>query len=153
MRISDFLDEKAIICDLAASTKEAAIAEMVEALIASGSYSDPEKALGVLMEREKFGSTGIGEGVAIPHGKLADIQNVTSVFALSKNGVEFESMDGAPVHILFLLLAPEESAHLHLKALARISRLVKSRQFRDELLRLATPEEIFEKIVGEDEKY
>jgi PTS system nitrogen regulatory IIA component len=153
MRVADFLSKEWIISDLASSSKEGALSEMVGVLAETGGVTDPGKALAVLIEREQLGSTGIGEGIAIPHGKLPDLENVISVFALSKNGVDFDSMDGAPVHILFLLIAPENSASLHLKALARISRLLKSRQFRDELIRSSGAEELYDLIVSEDEKY
>jgi PTS system nitrogen regulatory IIA component len=153
MRVADFLKKEWIISDLASHNKEGALSEMVGVLEKTGGVTDAGKALTVLIEREQLGSTGIGEGIAIPHGKLPEIDNVVSVFALSKSGVDFDSMDGAPVHILFLLIAPENSASLHLKALARISRLLKSRQFRDELIKSNSVEDLYDLIVSEDEKY
>ncbi|TAL16034.1 PTS sugar transporter subunit IIA [bacterium] len=153
MRVADFLRKEWIIPDLASHNKEGALSEMVGVLEKTKGVPDAGKALTVLLEREQLGSTGIGEGIAIPHGKLSEIGDVVSVFALSRNGVDFDSMDGAPVHILFLLIAPENSASLHLKALARISRLLKSRQFRDELIKQSSVEDLFDLIVSEDEKY
>lgn len=153
MRVADFLRKEWIISDLASHNKEGALSEMVGVLEKTEGVPDAGKALAVLLEREQLGSTGIGEGIAIPHGKLSEIEDVVSVFALSRNGVDFDSMDGAPVHILFLLIAPENSASLHLKALARISRLLKSRQFRDELIKQSSVEDLFDLIVSEDEKY
>lgn len=153
MRVADFLKKEWIISDLASHNKEGALSEMVGVLEKTGGVTDAGKALTVLIEREQLGSTGIGEGIAIPHGKLPEIDNVVSVFALSRSGVDFDSMDGAPVHILFLLIAPENSASLHLKALARISRLLKSRQFRDELIKSNGVEDLYDLIVSEDEKY
>ncbi|PLX41478.1 MAG: PTS fructose transporter subunit IIA [Deltaproteobacteria bacterium] len=151
MLVVDFLKEEWILADIASTDKEGVLAEMVAAF--GDVIKDKAAAVRVLLEREKLGSTGIGEGIAIPHGKLTGLDKVISVFARSQDGVDFDAMDGAPVHNFFLLMAPEDSASMHLKALARISRLLKSRQFRDELAECSSASELYRKISEEDEKY
>jgi PTS system nitrogen regulatory IIA component len=152
MKLTDFLSEESIIPSLSARTKEEVLVELATALAATGAIGDVGSAVGVLLEREKLGSTGIGEGIAIPHGKLGELDRVVGVFGRSRAGVEFDSMDGAPVHLLFLLLAPEASASSHLKALARISRLLRDRSFREELLRTESRESLYQLLLREDEK-
>ena len=153
MKLLDFLQKEAIVPDLGASDKTGVLAELADVLVATDSVASAPAAVQVLQEREKLGSTGIGEGIAIPHGKLKELQQVVAVFGRSSEGVEFESMDGAPVHLFFLLMAPENSASTHLKALARISRLLKDRSFREELLQASSRDDLFEIIAREDEKY
>ena len=133
MRIMDFLNEKALSADLQATTKDGIIAEMVDLLFESGAIKDRAKITKILLERETLGSTGIGQGVAIPHGKCDGVKELVAAFAVSQKGVNFDSLDGEPVYIFFLLVAPEDSAGPHLKALARISRLLKDKYFRDTL--------------------
>ena len=152
MRLADFLGKDAVVPDLRARDKDGVLAELAQALVASHQIPEVSGTVQVLLERERLGSTGIGEGIAIPHGKLSTLTQVVGAFGRSRNGVEFESMDGAPVHLFFLLLAPENSASAHLKALARISRLLKNRAFREELLKAETPDDLYETIVREDEK-
>jgi PTS system nitrogen regulatory IIA component len=152
MRLADFLRAEWIIPDLRSEEKEGVLAELVAPLVASQVVSDAENVVGVLLERERLGSTGIGEGIAIPHGKLPEIDRVVTVFARSRKGVDYDAMDGAPVHLFFLLLAPEDSASLHLKALARISRLLKSRSFRDALVSCPDGAALYEMIRQEDDK-
>jgi PTS system nitrogen regulatory IIA component len=152
MKLLDILAKEALVPALAATDKEGVLSELAEALVAAGKLSGAASAVQVLLERERLGSTGIGEGIAIPHGKLRDLQGVVAAFGRSLPGVEFESMDGAPVHLFFLLLAPENSASAHLKALARISRLLKNRSFRDELLQADGQEALFDVIAREDAK-
>jgi PTS system nitrogen regulatory IIA component len=106
----------------------------------------------IIMEREALGSTGIGDGVAIPHGKMAGSGNVLCVFGRSKKGVDFDAVDGQPVHIFFLVLAPEDSASLHLKVLSRISKILRDPSFRKKLLKLPDAHSLYESIVEEDEK-
>lgn len=150
LTVADFLARDSVVADLAASDKEGVLREMVASLAGRGVIGDGAHALSVLLERERLGSTGIGEGIAIPHGKLPELTSVVAVFARCRGGVEFDSLDGEPASIFFLLLSPENSANLHLKALARISRLLKSRNFRKELLDAPGAEEIYARIVAED---
>jgi len=152
MKLVDILRRERVIPNLKATDKAGVLAELAQALVATGDVRDPHAVARVLMEREKLGSTGIGEGIAIPHGKLRDLAGVVAVFGRSLDGVDFDSMDGAPAHVFFLLLAPENSASAHLKALARISRLLKDRSFREKLLQAASQEALFDIIAEEDGK-
>jgi PTS system nitrogen regulatory IIA component len=109
--------------------------------------------LDVLLERERISTTAIGEGVAIPHGKLPGVERVLGVFARSPRGVDFASLDGGLTHLFFVLIAPENAAADHLKALARISRLLKDESFRRRLMAGQTSDELFAIIAQEDDKF
>ncbi|MCM8812422.1 MAG: PTS sugar transporter subunit IIA [Candidatus Omnitrophica bacterium] len=150
MRIMDFLNEKAVCADLTSTNKEDVIREMVELLVKAQVVKEKEKIVKILLEREALGSTGIGQGVAIPHGKSMLVKDLTAAFGLSQQGVNYDSLDGEPVYIFFLLLAPEHSAGPHLKALARISRLLKDKYFRD-TLRAARDEKTVLKIIRQED--
>lgn len=139
-----------IVADLKARDKEGVLREIVGHMAASGLIENEQAALEVVLERERVGSTGIGEGIAIPHGKLEELQTVVAAFGRSAEGVEFDSLDGEPVRIVFLLLSPESSASMHLKALARVSRMLKSKQFRKDLLDAVDVAAIHARIVEED---
>ncbi|RLA86850.1 MAG: PTS sugar transporter subunit IIA [Deltaproteobacteria bacterium] len=153
MKIVEILDEGAIVEEISSRDKKGVLEELVGVLVKEGRVPDGKEAIQVLLEREKLGSTGIGEGIAIPHGKLPDLKNVVCAFGRSRPGIDFEAVDNRPVHLFFLLLAPENSAGEHLKALARISRLLKDNHFRQRLLEAKDKKEIYEIIVEEDEKY
>jgi PTS system nitrogen regulatory IIA component len=152
MKISELLTDKLIIPELKAREKKQALEEMVAHLATHKQGIHAKELCTVLMEREKLGSTGIGNGIAIPHGKLDGLDTICLVFGRSSAGIEFESLDGRPVNLIFLLIAPSNSAGVHLKALARLSRLLKEKRFRDNLLRTSTPAELYASIVVEDEK-
>ena len=113
---------------------------------------DRDEVIRVLQERERLGSTGIGDGVAIPHGKLKNIEHLMISFGRSRAGIDFDSMDGKPAHLFFLLVAPEESVGVHLKMLARISKLLKSPVVRQRLLEASTGEDLCRIIAEEEEK-
>jgi len=150
----DFLSKKAIITDLKSTRKEDVIKEMVDLLIASEDVEkrNRNKLIDALMAREALGSTAIGQGIAIPHAKSDCVDKLVAAFGLSKKGVDFDSLDGELAYIFFLLVAPQDSAGPHLKALARISRLLKDKYFRD-TLRASTDEKAVIKIImQEDEK-
>ncbi len=152
MHIMDFLNEKAVCANLKTQDKEGVIRELVDILYKAGSIKDKDELVNILLAREELGSTGIGQGIGIPHGKTNNVKDLVAAFGLSRKGVNFDSLDGEPVYIFFLLVAPEESAGPHLKALARISRLLKDKYFRD-LLRDAKDEKAIIKIIrDEDEK-
>jgi len=151
MKIIDILSKDRIVPSLASRGKRDVIEELVGVLPTNG--LDPVRLVHVLMEREKLGSTGIGDGVAIPHGKMGEITHLLAAFGRSKTGVEFDSLDGKPAYLFFLLVAPEDSAGIHLKALARISRLFKDSQFRHTLMTAKDQDELYRIIRGEDEKY
>jgi len=151
MKIVDLLSPAAIVADLKASTKIMALEELADAVVLTDSNLDRMEILKVLQERERLGSTGIGEGVAIPHGKLKEIDRLLISFGRSTSGVEFDSMDGKPAKLFFLLLAPEESVGIHLKTLARISKLLKSSAVRRRLLDAEGSEDIY-RVIGEEEE-
>jgi nitrogen PTS system EIIA component len=153
VKITDFLTREAIIPDLAGGDKSSVLKEMASKLSASYPALDEKKILEVLTERERISTTAIGEGVAIPHGKLPGVERVLGIFARSPEGVDFASLDGGPTHLFFVLIAPENAAADHLKALARISRLLKDPAFRSHLIEGKTREEIFDIIAQEDQKF
>ena len=153
MKITDFLSVQTIIPSLAGREKNAVLEEMAEGLTANYQGLDRQKVLDVLLERERISTTAIGEGVAIPHGKLPGVERVVGVFARSPQGVDFSSLDGGPTHLFFVLIAPENAAADHLKALARISRLLKDKTFRRRLLAGQTGEELYRIIAKEDDKF
>jgi len=151
MKISDILSAELIVPDLQQTTKRGVLEELISHLSAVVEGINAADLLGVLMEREQLGSTGIGDGVAIPHGKLKELKKLLAVFGKSARGVEFNAMDGRPVHLFFLLLAPENSAGVHLKALARLSRLLKNNGFRQKLMDVTDARSLYRVIVEEDE--
>jgi PTS system nitrogen regulatory IIA component len=153
MRIAEFLREDLVLPDLAASDKPGVLGEMCAALARVYPTLSTQKLADTLLEREKLGSTGIGEGVAIPHGKLAGLPGLLAAFARKRNGVDFAAIDGKPTYLFFALFAPDNSAGLHLKALARISRLFKQPQFRQAILNAEGAPGIFRLISEEDAKY
>ena len=153
MKIMDFLNKKAISANLKATDKEGVIRELVDLLVkADGVAGKKDEIVKIVMAREALGSTGIGQGIGIPHGKTASVKSLVAAFGLSKKGIDFESLDGEPAYIFFLLLAPEESAGPHLKALARISRLLKDKYVRDMLRQAETEKDIIRIITDEDLK-
>ena len=152
MKILDNLKKEAILDDLKSQDKKGIIEELVAPIsnIASINHEDIVR---VLLERERLGSTGIGNGIGIPHGKLKGIDSILLGFGLSRKGVNFESMDGQPTHIFFLLISPENSAGLHLKLLAQISKILKVDAFRDKLLKALNADEIYDTIRSVDEDF
>ena len=152
MKISQLLDKKAIVADLTASDKKGVLDEMSVAISSTTSASAKDIAM-VLMEREHLGSTGIGGGIAIPHGKLDTVKSIRIGFGLSQKGVEYDSLDNKPVHLFFLLLTPENSAGGHLKVLAQISKLLKVDQFKKKLLAAESVDTIYNIIIEQDEDF
>jgi PTS system nitrogen regulatory IIA component len=152
MKISDFLYAKAVSADIKASTKKEVIAELVELLIKAGAIDKKTKSeiVEVLLAREALGSTAIGQGIAIPHGKSPNTNKLIAALGISKKGVNFDSLDGEPAHIFFLLIAPIDSAGPHLKALARISRLLKDKFFRENLKAAKDEKAILTLVNSED---
>lgn len=153
MKILDFLNEKAISADLKSQDKKAVIQELTDLLIKAGELKPKIKdaVVKTLLNREALGSTGIGQGVAIPHGKCEYTEELVAAFGVSKKGIDFDSLDGEPAYIFFLLLAPIESSGPHLKALARISKLLKDKYFRDSL-KGAESEKALLKIIKEEDQ-
>ncbi|MDD5166527.1 MAG: PTS sugar transporter subunit IIA [Candidatus Omnitrophica bacterium] len=154
MQIMDFLSKKAILPDIKATKKEDAIKELVDVLVEAGDIEKRHrnKLIDALMARESLGSTAIGQGIAIPHAKSDCVDKLVAAFGLSKKGVDFDSLDGEPAYIFFLLVAPQDSAGPHLKALARISRLLKDKYFRDSLKAASDDKTVIKIISQEDEK-
>jgi len=137
---------------LKARNKKEILEELV-APVAEIADVPQEDLVKVLFERERLGSTGIGGGIGIPHGKMKDLESLVLGFGLSRKGVDFESLDGKPAHIFFLLVTPENSTGLHLKLLARISRILKNEPFKDRLLNASDSDEILSIIKAEDEEF
>jgi len=154
MQIMDFLSKKAIITDIKSTKKEDVIKELVDVLVNAGEVEKRHrnKLVDALMTRESLGSTAIGQGIAIPHAKSDSLEKLVAAFGLSKKGLDFDSLDGEPAYIFFLLLAPQDSAGPHLKALARISRLLKDKYFRDSLRACTDDKAVIKIIIQEDEK-
>ncbi|HIC90554.1 MAG TPA: PTS sugar transporter subunit IIA [Syntrophaceae bacterium] len=152
MKIVDILDEDFVIPDLSATNKREVLKELIAVFSKKYNKLDRESLLAVLLEREKLGSTGIGEGVAIPHGKIGNLECVLLSFGRSKNGIGFDSIDGKPVHLFFLLVAPENSAGLHLKALAKISRMLRNPSLRKDLMGAESREEILQILTQADKE-
>lgn len=142
-----------VIPDLRGRNKSAVLREMAEWMALRSGVISAESLFQALLERERISSTAIGEGVAIPHGKLPGVERIAGVFARSSQGVDFDSLDGGLTYLFFVLVAPENSAADHLKALARISRLLKDAAFRARLMAGKTQEEIFNAIKEEDQKF
>jgi PTS system nitrogen regulatory IIA component len=151
MNIVDMLKKEFIIEDLKAKNKRDVLAELSNIFLQTYKDLDTAAVLGALLEREKLGSTCIGEGIAIPHGKLAGLGDLIAAFGRSGEGVEFNSLDGKPVHIFFLLMAPENSAGQHLKALAKISRMLRDADFRRQLMDSKSRDDLFNAIKQKDE--
>jgi len=154
MQIMDFLSKKAILIDIKSTNKEEVVKEMVDLLIEAGDVEkrNRNKLIDALMSREALGSTAIGQGIAIPHAKCDCVDKLVAAFGLSKKGVDFDSLDGELAYIFFLLVAPQDSAGPHLKALARISRLLKDKYFRDTLRTCSDEKSVIKVITQEDEK-
>jgi nitrogen PTS system EIIA component len=153
MKITEILAPEMVLPELKGSTKDQVLKELAQGLAAKYPGIKLEDLIAVLSERERLGSTAIGDGIAIPHGKLRGANKIIGAFGRHREGVDFESLDGNPTHMFFVLVAPEDSASLHLKALARVSRLLKDDAFRARLTEAADSAEIYRLIKEEDNKY
>jgi len=151
MKITDVLERDAIVPNLRARDKKGVLEELVAA-VAPRTGIASEELVRVLMERERLGSTGIGGGIGIPHGKLKRLDRLVVGVGLSRQGIDFESLDHRPTHIFFLLITPENSTGLHLKLLAQISRLLKSEPFKERLLASEDAGAIWDTIAAQDEE-
>lgn len=152
MKIVEFLNEKAVTASIKATDKEGVIRELVDSLAKAEGIRNKEELVKVLLGREALGSTGIGQGIGIPHGKSNAVKRLVAAFGICHQGVNFDALDGEAVYIFFLLVAPEDSAGPHLKGLARISRLLKDKFFRESLKALTDEKSILKLIREEDAK-
>jgi PTS system nitrogen regulatory IIA component len=152
VKLADILRESCVVADIKGVTKREILFEMVETLKKAKLIDDIEPVVEIIMEREKLGSTGIGDGVAIPHGKMKKLNTILCVAGRSKEGVNFDAVDRQPVHIFFLVLAPEDSASMHLKVLSRISKVLRDQSFKKNILKLATAHDIYTNIIEADDK-
>src|SRR5882724_5149410 len=153
MKVIDFLQAKRIVAHLNARTKTGVLSELSSHLAEQEPGVEAESLRKVLEERELLASTAIGDGIAIPHGKLDAIGELAGVLARSGPGIEFDSIDGRPTHLIFMLVAPVSSTGVHLKALARLSRLFRDADFRRRLLAAPSREAMYRVIADEDAKY
>ncbi|MCX7698763.1 MAG: PTS sugar transporter subunit IIA [Candidatus Goldbacteria bacterium] len=151
MRILDFLSKDSIEINLKSKSKKEVIEELVDILSGKEAIVDKKIIIESLIEREELGSTGVGQGIAIPHSKTKGVKELIGAFGVSKQGIDFEALDGEPVHIFFLLLAPEGAAGIMLKALARVSNFLKNKYYRKKILEAKTKEDIVA-ILEEEEK-
>jgi len=142
LKISELIGDDLIIGELKGGAKLEVLQEFASLLYDAGKVDDKEGLTRVLAARESLGSTGIGDGVAIPHGKLKGLKGLVLAFGRSRAGIDFDSLDGEPAHLFFLLLAPDDAPGEHLKALARISRMMKNSDLRESLLKAASVKEI-----------
>ena len=153
MKILDYLREEWIVADIQGTDKPSVLREISSLLVKPCQVASSEELLRTLLEREKLESTGIGEGVAIPHGRLKKLKTFLVAFGRSLKGVDFDSIDGKPSHVFFLVMAPENSAVNNLKLLGRIVTLLKDASFKRRLMEAHSQKELFESISEEDEKY
>jgi PTS system nitrogen regulatory IIA component len=153
MKIMDYLDEEWVIADLQGTDKASILKELSSVLVKPCKATSGEELLQVLLDREKLGSTGIGEGIAIPHGRLKKLKTFFISFGRSAPGVDFDSIDRKPSHLFFLVMAPENSAVDNLKLLSRIVTLLKEPSFKKRLIEAPSRKELFQIISEEDEKY
>ncbi len=150
MKVSEFLTEEMVIPELKARTKEAVLDELSAFLQEMGKIPQSRALSEILAAREAQGSTGIGGGIAIPHGKLGGLTQMIIAFGRSGQGIDFDSLDGQPARLFFLLVAPEDAPGEHLKALARVSRIMKNGKLREALLRARDAKEMKSLIAKEE---
>jgi PTS system nitrogen regulatory IIA component len=153
MKIGDMLTEELVVSALNGRTKAEVIDELARVVTRAHPEIDHGLLVQALEDRERLNSTALGDGVAIPHGKLPGVKRVVAAFGRSRTGVDFQSLDGRPTHLFFLLVAPEDSAGAHLKALARISRLLKDESFRARLMQATDTHALYTTIHDEDARY
>lgn len=151
MKITAILNPECIISELKSATKEETLAELSAIFPRSSFNYDQERLINVLMEREKQGSTGIGDGIAIPHGKMRGTGDLLLSFGRSRKGVDFDAVDGKPAHLFFLIITPEDSPSQHLKLLAKISRMLKDTAFRKRLMEAKSQTDLYSLIAEKDD--
>lgn len=153
MKITDYLQENMVVADLKPRDKVDCLRQMIGILMEAKAIRNEKDSLARLLEREKVVSTGIGNGIAIPHAKAAHVSSMVIAVARVKKGLDFEALDGRPVHVLFLLLGPPQQAGLHVKLLARIARLIRDPAFLEQLKLADTAQKLYQVIRTGDERY
>ncbi len=153
MKISDILNKDVIEVDLDVADKEQAIKKIIEVATRSGKIIDVAKVTQTIFDREKLVSTGVGKGFAIPHGKTDSIKDVVAAFAITKEPIEFDSIDGEPVSFIFLLIGKESLLNTHIKLLSRISRLMNKEEFREKLSEAKSNDEVLDIFKEEEKNY
>ena len=153
MKLTEIIEENNIIPELKAKDKKGVLEELAAVISRHEPSIDKGALVKVLVERERLGSTGIGDGAAIPHGKMNGVSHPIISFGRSRQGLDFDSMDGQPAHLFFLLIAPEDSSSVHLQVLAKIAKILKNRDFRKKLMEPGTKKELYQTIVQTDEEF
>jgi nitrogen PTS system EIIA component len=153
MKISEMLDRRAVVPDLQGQTKPELLRELCHPLAVIHAGLSEDRLVQTLLDRERLGSTGLAEGVAIPHGKLKGLPRLIGSFGRCVSGVDFQALDKNPTQLFFVIFAPEAAGGDHLRALARVSRLFRSAQFRDRVLEAPDAAAIYDLIEGEDAKF
>ena len=153
MHIASILEEEFIAIKLPASTKEEALNSMVDMFKSSPKIIDLEKVRTAILEREKIMSTGVGHGFAIPHGKTDALTDIIAAFAITAGPIDFHALDQQPVQLIFMLVGRETHVGTHLKLLSRVSRLMNSESFRQQLLNASTPAEVLDLFNQEENRY
>jgi len=150
MQLNQILKIEFINANLSARNKDEALAELINTITQGGIKLKHSSIIEILTQRENLGSTGIGDGVAIPHGKILELDEIIVAFGRSMEGIPFNSLDGKPVHLFFLLLAPENSSGQHLKILAKISKMLKDVDFRKKLLKAESKSDLYNIILHQE---
>jgi nitrogen PTS system EIIA component len=153
MKLTDILVRDACLVDVRGKTKPEVLRELSDALVGAVPGLDRAELYAMLVEREKLGSTAMGDGIAIPHARIESLDRVLAVFGLSRGGVDFDSLDGQPTHLFFLLVAPGREGSAHLLLLARLSRLLGIDAFRARLREVGTTDELFRAIEEEESRH
>ncbi len=152
MQLAEIVSENGIVPELKAKDKKNVLEELAEAIVKQEISVDKGALVKVLVEREQLGTTGIGDGVAIPHGKLNNIERPLISFGRSLEGLDFDSMDGQPTYLFFLLVAPDNASGVHLQVLAKIAKMLKSIAFREKLMEVGGAKELYQAIVQAEEE-
>ncbi len=153
MKLIDILSDDHVIIPLKSHDKQEIIEEMVDHLYDTKKIKNRDKILKAILDREKVMSTGVGDHVAIPHGKADGVKDIVASLGITASDVDFHSIDNKPVRLIFLLVGPPDKTGPHLKALSRISRLMHREDFRAKLLASKTAKEVMKNIREEEEKY
>lgn len=152
MKLSEIINENNILPELKSTDKKGVLEELADAMSRNEPSIEKGSLVKVFVERERLGTTGIGDGVAIPHGKMKSVKRPIISFGRSKDGVDFDSIDGQPAYLFCLLVAPDNSSGIHLQVLAKIAKILKSSALRKKLMDARNREEIYQTIIQSDEE-